>query len=612
MMAILALNASAYNFMVDGLAYNYLNGPNGGEVEVTYTEYRSRSNYSGLTTANISASVTYNGKNYSVTSISGEAFYQCSGLTSVTIPNSVTSIGDYAFYGCSGLTSVTIPNSVTPIGDYAFVGCSGLESISVESGNTKYDSRNNCNAIIESATNSLIIGCKNTVIHNSVTSIGDYAFVGCSGLTSVDIPNSVTSIGRDAFNSCSGLTSVTIPNSVTSIDIGAFDYTPWYDNLQDGLVYVGLVAYKYKGTMPANTSITLRDGTKGIAGNAFKKCSGLTSVTIPNSVTSIGKAAFYGCSGLASVTIPNSVTSINGSAFEGCSGLTSIDIPNSVTSIYGYAFCGCSGLTSVTIPNSVTSIDYMAFAYCSGIESIKVEGGNTKYDSRNNCNAIIESATNALIIGCKNAVIPNSVTSIDNYAFYGCSGLTSIDIPNSVTSIGWDAFYDCSGLTSVTIPNSVTSIRSYTFYGCSGLTSVTIPNSVTLIGPGAFSGCSGLIEIRSKIVNVGNVSMRSDVFYNVPTSACVLKVPFRTAIAYGNADQWRAFSNINEVILVSSSTVGDLNRDNSVDGTDVNIMIGQIIKTSEYFDDDNVCDLNGDGRTSGFDLNKMISIILGQ
>ncbi|MBR6248903.1 MAG: leucine-rich repeat protein, partial [Muribaculaceae bacterium] len=500
-------------------------------------------NYSGLTTANIPASVTYSGKTYSV-----------------------TSIGEVAFRNCSGLTSVTIPYSVTSIGSSPFSGCSGLKSISVESGNTKYDSRNNCNAIIESATNALIAGCENTVIPNSVTSIGDYAF-------------------RD----CSGLTSVTIPNSITSIGLCAFDGTQWFNNQPDGVVYAGLVAYKYKGTMPANTSITLREGTKGIADYAFSGCSGLTSITFGNSVTSIG-----------------------GYAFSGCTSLTSVNIPNSVTSIGNAAFSGCRGLTSVTIPNSVTSIDYMAFSYCSGIESIKVEGGNTKYDSRNNCNAIIESATNSLIIGCKNTVIPNSVTSIGNYAFYGCSGLTSIDIPNSVTSIGWDAFYDCIGLTSVTIPNSVTSIRSYTFYGCSGLTSVTIPNSVTLIGPGAFSGCSGLIEIRSKIVNVGNVSMRSDVFYNVPTSACVLKVPFRTAIAYGNADQWRAFSNINEVILVSSSTVGDLNRDNSVDGTDVNIMIGQIIKTSEYFDDDNVCDLNGDGRTSGFDLNKMISIILGQ
>ena len=199
------------------------------------------------------------------------------------------------------------------------------------------------------------------------------------------------------------------------------------------------------------------------------------SITIPESVvyngttcsvTSIGNYAFYYCSGLTSVTIGNSVTSIGNGAFWGCSGLTSITIPNSVTSIGNYAFSGCSGLTSVTIPNSVTSIGTDAFSGCSGLTSIKVATNNSKYDSRDNCNAIVETATNALIGGCKNTVIPNSVTSIGDCAFAYCEGLTSIDIPNSVTSIGFQAFKDCSGLTSVTIPNSVTSIGSGAFCNC--------------------------------------------------------------------------------------------------------------------------------------------------
>ncbi len=284
----------------------------------------------------------------------------------------------------------------------------------------------------------------------SVTSIGEYAFESCEGMTSVTIPNSVTSIGESAFSFCYGLTSVTIPNSVTSIgyrafygctglatfycdgnnltDIGsgAFYGTAWYNNHPDGLVYFCQVAYEYKGEMPANTSITLNEGTIGIAPYAFYNCTGLTSITIPNSVTSIGRYAFYGCSRLTTVTIPNSVTSI-----------------------YSETFNGCSSLTSVTIGNSVTSIDSGTFSGCSGLTSIVVESGNTKYDSRENCNAIIETASNTLLYGCKNTVIPNSVTSIGKYAFYNCSGLTSVTIPTSVTSIGDYAFYNCDGLKDV-------------------------------------------------------------------------------------------------------------------------------------------------------------------
>ena len=221
------------------------------------------------------------------------------------------------------------------------------------------------------------------------------------------------------------------------------------------------------------------------------------TVTIPESVsyngttynvTSIEGFAFYEC-GLTSIEIPNSVTSIGSSAFYNCSKLTSVEIPNSVTSIGSSAFENCSRLTSVTIGNSVTSIDSKAFSGCYGLTSIIVDGENTTYDSRDNCNAIIETSFNALIVGCKSTIIPNSVTSIWNYAFDGCDGLTSIEIPNSVTSIGNYAFDDCDGLTSIEIPNSVTSIGNYAFYSCSGLTSVTIPNSVTSIGSAAFGSC---------------------------------------------------------------------------------------------------------------------------
>ena len=281
-----------------------------------------------------------------LTSIGSYAFRGCTSLTSVTISNSVTSIGDGAFENCPSLTSVTIPNSVTSIGYAAFKACSGLISIVVAEGNPAYDSRENCNAIIRTELNELIAGCQNTIIPNSVTSIGDWAFENCSRLTSVTIPNSVTSIGDWAFAGCYDLTSVTIGNSVTSIGDKAFLYC-W-----------------------RLTSITIPNSVTSIGDGAFESCSGLTSITLGKNLTIIGDNAFYDCKSLTSVTIPNSVTSIGDGAFAGCYYLTSVTIPNSVTSIGDDAFRDCHSLTSITIPNSVTSIGDGAFESCSGLTSI--------------------------------------------------------------------------------------------------------------------------------------------------------------------------------------------------------------------------------------------------
>ena len=376
-----------------------------------------------------------------VTSIGSYAFYDCSSLTSITIPNSVASISGWAFGYCSSLTSITIPSSVTSIGERAFYGCSSLASITIP---------------------------------DSVTSIGSWAFYGCENLTSITILDSVTSIGIGAFRDCTSLTSITIPNSVTSIGDETF--------------------YGCSSL----TSITIPDSVTSIDSSAFSGCSSLTSITIPDSVTSIGDEAFCGCRSLTSVTIPDSVTSIGYRAFYGCSSLTSITIPDSVTSIYGFAFGGCSRLTSITIPNSVTSIYDWAFEYCKKLTQITVDTANTKFSS---VNGVLFNKDKTELIRYPEGKtdtsysIPNSVTSIGKGTFSNCSSLASITIPDSVTSIGDSAFSNCSSLTSITIPDSVTSIDDSAFWWCVSLTSITIPDSVTSIDLHAFFGCNSLKDV---------------------------------------------------------------------------------------------------------------------
>ncbi|MBR1786859.1 MAG: leucine-rich repeat domain-containing protein, partial [Paludibacteraceae bacterium] len=437
---------------------------------------------------------------YIVSEIDESAFSSCNDLTSVTIPNTVKEIGKSAFSGCTGVNSIVIPSSVSKIGNYAFGDVLNIVYNGTATG-SPWGARS-INGYVDEllvysdASRTTLLACSVSAtgeiyIPNSVTSIGERAFSGCAGLTSVIIPNSVTSIGERAFSGCAGLTSVIIPNSVTSI-----------------------------GEM------------------AFFGCAGLTSIIVPNSVTSIGEGAFsrvlnivYNGSAIGS---PWGAKSVNGfvdgylvysdetkTNLLACSPafVGELTIPNSVTSIGKSAFSGCSGLTSVTIPNSVTSIGADAFSGCSSLTGVYITDllawCNIKFlrDFLSNSSNPLSYAHNLYLNGnlVTNLSIPDGVTSIGEDAFYNCSSLTSVTIPDGVTSIGSDAFYYCTSLTSVTIGSSVTSIGSLAFDGCTSLTSVTIGNSVTSIGSGAFADCSSLtlVTIPNSVTSIGK-----DAFYN--------------------------------------------------------------------------------------------------
>ena len=554
---IISFNAkSYYNFDFSAICntgqtlYYKIYGNN--TVGVTYPQYGEHNYgyyyYDGFSEPTghviIPDSVLYNSVWYKVTKITNCAFRGCTGLTSVTIPNSVTSIGEEAFW-CTGLTSVTIPNSVTSIGSSAFSGCTGLTSITIP---------------------------------NSVTSIGSSAFIGCTSLTSITIPNSVASIGESAFYNCTGLTSVTIPNSVTSIGSSAFSGC------------TGL------------TSITIPNSVTSIGSSAFIGCTGLTSITIPNSVTSIEDYTFFNCTNLTSITLPNSVTSIGKDAFQGCTGLTSVIIPNSVTSIGNYAFSNCINLISIEIGKDLTYMGSYVFKNCNNISVVEWNAkncvayndafvdktnisilnigdsvikipnnfvkqcsglifvtvgenvsniGNSAFADCNNIDVLNWNAKNCIIyndafvnkINITVLNIGDSVEIIPNNFLKGCTKLPSVILPPSVAHIGYSAFENCIKLKIPILPDSLSYVGNNAFRKCRLLDNrLVIPQNVNYIGNYAFDSCS----LISSIVMKGNPPTIFANTFNTISNSTPIFVPCGKVDDYYAVYFWSNFTNIQE------------------------------------------------------------------
>ena len=475
-----------------------------------------------------------------ISTIGNSAFCGCTSLLSISLPNNIVKIEDAAFADCNSLHSIYIPYSIAVIGAHAFSGCSGVTSIIVDINNKKYDSRRNCNAIIESSYNSIIRGCQNTIIPNDIEKLEDFAFSDCMGLKTMIIPQGVQEIGNGVFERCNNLESIDIPKSVKRIGKWAFRgcRNLMNINLSIGLKEIGEFAFgkceKIQSVILPNgiekisswlfdgcsclcsvvipitikeigfsafrgcislTSIDIPDSLNVIGSRAFEGCCSLSSLIIHENVTKIGDKAFSGCSHIKSITIPDSVLLIGSGSFENCTSLSSVFLPSNLKRIEYHLFYGCKQLnticippkvtdicmhafsfctiTSIFIPKSVSSIDKRAFMGCYELESIVVEEGNSNYDSRNNCNAVIETDNNKLIIGCSKTTIPDTVTTIGESAWQNCHKLKSITIPINIKTIEDYSFGFF--LKTLIIKNSEIDIKKKALIRCKYLETIYIP-----------------------------------------------------------------------------------------------------------------------------------------
>ena len=488
--------------------------------------------------------------------IKTKAFEYCYNLKNITLPSKLKTIGKEAFCYCP-ITEINIPQYVKSIGYHAFLSHRDIghpKTIKVDKNNKYFDSRDNCNALIKTSTNTLIKGTDATVIPDGISTISDYAFSDCVKLKKISIPSSVKTIGEYAFSGCDNLEQVNLTDGLITIENDAFykcdklkeiilpdsletignyalctvekinipknlkktDFSEVFGSLTNISVAEGNQFYDSRDNCNAviesssntlvlgSSNTVIPDGISTISDHAFSDCVKLKKISIPSSVKTIGEYAFSGCDNLEQVNLTDGLITIENDAFYKCDKLKEIILPDSLETIGNYALCT---VEKINIPKNLKKTEFSEVF--GSLTNISVADGNQFYDSRDNCNAVIESSSNTLVLGTSNTVIPDSVTAIGDCAFRYCDGLKKITIPSSVITIGERAFLYCENLNEITIPDSVTAIDKYAFCNCIKLKAINIPSSVKTIGEDAFSCCESLEQVN---LTDGLISIEADAF----------------------------------------------------------------------------------------------------
>ena len=499
----------------------------------------------------------------------------------------------YAFHANNNVTSVTINSGINYIGTYAFGDCNNLSQIKIETENTNYDSRDNCNAIVETRTNKLIQGCKSTVIPTSIESIGDSAFYRLSSLNNLIIPNNIKSIGKyafyrcnklnsitlsegllsigdNAFSDCNSLKSLTIPASIEKIGNEAFISC---SNITNCFIDIDTLNHKTAGLIPPTTKqlklgdnvsnitfsenfpakeiehLDIGNGVKSIYRKSFYRCFKLTSVSLGKNINSIGEFAFSYCP-IENLKIDTKNVS---SWFKGFTSLKNVEFGDNVESIGNMAFSGCSNITNIVLGNNISSIGTMAFANCSGLTSLHLPKNLKSFKSNafEGCYNLCSLSIDSYNIGdswfedwhsLKKVEFGNSVCSIGAESFSNCTSLNDIIIPNNIKTIGNVAFWGCTGATNIYIGDSVKAIGYKAFNHCKEAKKLTLGKELKTIGENAFSGCTSLEQIISK--SECPPICDDDVFGGVDKNLCKLQVPDGCVPDYKKAEQWKEFFGI--------------------------------------------------------------------